>query len=281
VSTIPSPFIGGTDSPRREADGDRELAPPFYPDVQAAAGSPEAASTSQQSETLPPPAAEPEAELQRTEEPVLTGAAADTAEEGVHTEEGGSEESAGEPSQSEPEEVIHVEVLEEEEEGPETTEAEEVAGVGVEATGREAIPIELVEPEGTEAEIPVAEAPIAGLEEIGRLADLQEPRAPQAAPELEQVPEARPAGADELEFPDYLLGPDSIGPEGEGAAEAGEESRRESPERLAEVAGELQRGSLGAWIRTLAAELGSYGAEIAVARAFAAGYLAAKQEEER
>ena len=52
------------------------------------------------------------------------------------------------------------------------------------------------------------------------------------------------------------------------------------PTELDEKAEELREGEFGSLIRTLVDELGPYAAEIAIARAFAAGYLAAKDREE-
>ena len=47
------------------------------------------------------------------------------------------------------------------------------------------------------------------------------------------------------------------------------------------MAEELRAGEFGGLIRTLVDELGPYAAEIAIARAFAAGYLAGKDREEQ
>ncbi len=102
------------------------------------------------------------------------------------------------------------------------------------------------------------------------------------------------SGAAAQELPDFLMGPDGsaaeIEVEGqEVSIEVGAESddtltgvvRLETAERLERLADDLMRGRRGDWIRTLIADLGPQRPEVAVPRAFAAGFLAAKAEEEK
>ncbi len=136
------------------------------------------------------------------------------------------------------------------------------------------------EPEASEYEGPVpvqqaapAEEPV-GIEEMASAAEPQ----PVAAPLEEPGPgEAEPAD-ESIELPDFLLGPDST-----AAAEAPGEAvgpEPPTPEALSRVAEELLDTPDGDRIRQLVAELGSSAAEVAIPRAFAAGYLAAKSREE-
>jgi hypothetical protein len=154
VSTIPTPFIGGSESPRKQSTEKQVLAPPFH------------------------------------------------------------------PGETEAEEATTIEVME-------------------------------VEPVGTE------ERTAADVEEIA----------------------AVPAESD---IPDFLFGPDGAEPEDDEEVVADEEPKPlVSLEELAEQAQALQQGELGDRIRALVAELGSDAAEVAIARAFAAGYLAARDREEK
>jgi len=98
-----------------------------------------------------------------------------------------------------------------------------------------------------------------------------------AAPDVEEIA-AVPA---EKDIPDFLLGPDGAEPEDEEVVAEEEPKPLISLEELAEQAQALQQGELGDRIRALVAELGSDAAEVAVARAFAAGYLAARDREEK
>jgi hypothetical protein len=119
------------------------------------------------------------------------------------------------------------------------------------------------------------------------------------------IPATAPQAPDDenLELPDFLLGTDASAAaqmeaerdtpapevqagEAEPPAESAEDTlagtvRLETGERLTETARELLNGERGDWIRTLIRDLSGYGYDIAVSRAFAAGYLAAKTEEER
>jgi hypothetical protein len=144
------------------------------------------------------------------------------------------------------------------------------------------VEVEALEPEAPEIEVPVqwvdAEEAPAELEELV----LSEEGVGEAAPAGGPPPEAQGLAAAEAEpaIPDFLFGPDGGGPEipvqeTEQAAVLGE-----SLERLAEEAERLLQGEQGERIRALIADLGRHGADIAVARAFAAGYLAAKGREE-
>lgn len=196
---IPTPFIGGSESPRGgETAGRRELAPPFYPQVPAEGVEPAASSE------------------------VHRGTPASKAS---HT--------SREPETQAPEleEVIRIEIVEEEEEP------------------------------GTFEQVPLAAKEPARSIPVDAVGDT-----------------AGPSQAAELEFPEFLLGPDG-GTEKAVTAE-GEEAHEAPRERLAQVADELKRGTLGARIRALIADLRSADAAAAVERAFAAGYLAAKEEEE-
>jgi hypothetical protein len=102
-----------------------------------------------------------------------------------------------------------------------------------------------------------------------------------------------PVAADGTDFPGFLAGPDGIAldveeevpavepvPEDVRTSEEQETVPLASLEQLAEKAAELKAGELDAWIRSLVDQLGPYAPEIAIARAFAAGYLAAKDSEE-
>ncbi len=99
---------------------------------------------------------------------------------------------------------------------------------------------------------------------------LATPFHPEDEVELAQPSEAAQTAAEELELPDYLSEPEAEG-ESEGLP-------AEVIERLARVAHQLLDGEQGGWIRVLIADLSSLSTEIAVPRAFAAGYLAAKDE---
>ncbi len=220
MSTNPTPFIGGTESPRQDPSARDEFAPPYVP------------------------------------------GAHETPAEGVTPPDLGMEspEEALEPTQAE-------------------TGAAEAPPVEVEA----------LEPEVPEIEVPVqwvdAEAEAIFTEEAPAEFEelvLSEEEVAEAAPAGGPPPEAQEPAAAEAEpgIPDFLFGPDGGGPEipiqePEQAPVLGE-----SLERLAEEAERLLQGEQGERIRALIADLGRHGADIAVARAFAAGYLAAKRREE-
>ncbi|UCF20482.1 MAG: hypothetical protein JSU87_03470, partial [Gemmatimonadota bacterium] len=123
------------------------------------------------------------------------------------------------------------------------------------------------------------------------IAGSEEP--PLAAVSTPSAVEIETPGKASLDLPDFLTGPDAIPTvEADGEEIASRDAaesddtlagmvRLETAERLERTANELLRGERGDWIRTLIADLGSRGPEIAVPRAFAAGYLAAKVKEEK
>lgn len=153
-------------------------------------------------------------------------------------------------------------------------EAEEAEVVSLAAEPEDEVaPIGVAEPEsGDEAIVAVG----GEIEEPEPLAnDLEEVAAEEFAIGIEEVEEQEEvvaAEAGDAFFPDFFEGSDGIGP--------AEEAPPSSRERLAQMAEELRAGEFGNLIRTLVDELGPYAAEIAIARAFAAGYLAARDREE-
>ncbi len=107
----------------------------------------------------------------------------------------------------------------------------------------------------------------------------QEEPAPAAAP-LESAEDA-PFELDSAGMPDFLEGPDAIGPD-RPVAETPAPAAASRPATADEVSAQASRlldGAMGDWIRELAAELG-VADPTAIARAFAAGYLAARTEGE-
>lgn len=225
VSRIPTPFIGGTDSPRQDRSAKDQLAPPYVPGADEPAAEDAA------------PADVGLESAEDTLEPVSAEAAAETPAVDIE---------ALEPEAPEFEVPVAVEWVDAE---PETAVGEEapIEFVGFE----EILPSEEVAPE---------EAP-----------------GPAKSPEPEEVP---PAADDQSGLPDFLSGPDGAGPEVPIAESEQTFVPPESPEALAEEAERLLQSKQGERIRALMADLGRYGADIAVARAFAAGYLAAKRGEE-
>lgn len=93
----------------------------------------------------------------------------------------------------------------------------------------------------------------------------------------DEIVAAEPSASD-TEMPDYLLGADSD--DSEVATEQPGEKSVAGNEELADLAVTLQAGPHRESISDLVAELNVYPAEIAVPRAFAAGYLAARKEKE-
>ncbi|UCF19538.1 MAG: hypothetical protein JSU87_16720 [Gemmatimonadota bacterium] len=95
------------------------------------------------------------------------------------------------------------------------------------------------------------------------------------------------------DLPDFLTGPDGVAevyPESQEVTAkfraASDDTLRgvvrlETAERLERTAEDLLRGKRGDWIRTLIADLRPQRPEVAVPRAFAAGFLAARAEEEK
>lgn len=98
-------------------------------------------------------------------------------------------------------------------------------------------------------------------------------------PSAEPEPADQPAGDDE-DLPDFLFGPDTPPPFSSPKGTAATAPLPESPELLATQAEELLEGAHGDRIRDLVASLGAATAEVAIPRAFAAGYMAAKRGEE-
>ncbi|NIN71289.1 MAG: hypothetical protein GTO46_04990 [Gemmatimonadetes bacterium] len=114
---------------------------------------------------------------------------------------------------------------------------------------------------------------------------VEEEVAPAAEPEPAFLSPTADEGAaapqeSDVDLPDYLFGADTPPPftPAEGTAPP---PLPESPERLAHKAEELLEGTFGDRIRDLVASLGAAAAEVAIPRAFAAGYMAAKSGEEK
>jgi hypothetical protein len=210
VSNIPTPFVGGTDSPRRGSDEEKGLQPPYAPGGE--------------------PIPEAEAAAPLTDE--QTGL-----EEPIHVEVGDLDEEDLLPDMS--------------------TEGEDIAIEGA--------MYDLEWPEGPELASEFAEETV-----VTPVEDLPSTAEPAAEP-------AEVAGG-AVEVPDFLLGPD-IG-EAELATEPVSGGPAVPKEELVEMALKLQEGTLGESIRALVSDLSIYKPEIAVPRAFAAGYLAARKEKE-
>lgn len=161
--------------------------------------------------------------------------------------------------------------------------SEESAEVGSEADLDELYEEDLLPDMATEGEEIAVEGP---------MYDLEWPEEPEqeTRPELDEpsdlVPDDAGAGdvmsaepsATDTEMPDYLLGADSDGDK-VATKPAGEEGIADR-KAVAEWALTLQSGPHRDSIRDLVAELNVYPPEIAVPRAFAAGYLAARKEKE-
>lgn len=214
MTNIPPPFVGGTDSPRRDSDEEKALQAPYSPTEEA----------TEPAESVGPEggqatAAEAEAELDELyEEDLLPDMA---------------------------------------------TEGEDIAVEGP-----------MYDLEWPEQPEPETETETAPSEPAGFGPDLQD-FGPDEAVAAEPAEES-PAG--ESEMPDYLLGPDSG--EEEVTAEPPGDASVQSKQELLEMAATLKAGALGQSIRDLVEELNVYPPDIAVPRAFAAGYLAAKNEKE-
>jgi hypothetical protein len=199
VSTIPTPFIGGADSPHTDEAAGQELQPPFYPEPEGEAAE---ATSGAASASLEPPALTEPALLEAEAATPIAETASD--EEEIH---------------------VFIEEVSPEDEAPDA---------------EKALPVEAAAAEGESLEAQEGEAEEAGI-------------------------------------PEFLTGPDTPVP---STRIAGETVRLETPQRLAEAAQDLLQGDQGDWIRTLIADLGPHAPEIAVPRAFAAGYLAARAREE-
>jgi len=226
VPRIPTPFIGGADSPRQDRSAKDQFASPYVPGAdEPAAEDVAAADVGLES-------------AEETLEPISADAGA--------AERPPVEVEALEPEAPEFEVPVAVEWVDAE---PESALGEEVAFEFVEFE-------ELQPSEGAAAEW---------------------------APDLATSPAAQEVAATaeaESGLPDFLSGPDGGGPEIPIAPSEQASVPGESLEALAEEAERLLQGKQGERIRALMASLGRYGADIAVPRAFAAGYLAAKRREE-
>ncbi len=213
MSNIPTPFVGGTDSPRRGSDEEKGLQPPYAPGRDAVTEDEAAAPMTDEQTDLEEPM--PEVIDDLDEEDLL-------------------------PDMS--------------------TEGEEIAIEG--AT------YDLDWPEEPALETPS--------DDVGTTTE------PELTPVADAPTMAEPSVAGErAEMPDFLLGPDS-GDDAEPVADPVSDTPLvTSKEELVETALTLQKGALGGSIRALVADLSVYTTEIAVPRAFAAGYLAAKKEREK
>ncbi len=224
MPTIPTPFIGGADSPQRDTAQGRELARPYTP------GSEE-------------PEAPAAPEVEREPEP-----------------------SPWEPVVEAPDVDIDVTSV------PVETEAREW-----ETEPEEPEPAETLEPQEAEPAEPALAVAVPPTEPIET-----------AEVEVEAYSEGD-AGAEDSEFPSFLFGPDATGGEEPPGAvqrasaapslEAGETD--ETDDRLTELGRELLSGEEGEEIRALIDALRPLTSDIAVPRAFAAGYLAAKRRQEK
>jgi hypothetical protein len=204
VPTIPTPFIGGADSPEQDRTDETDLEPPFFTDE------------SSESPEQPKPG-----------------------------------EGATEPPEAEAEPPFFFE--------EEDAEQEEPLPAAQVAPAQEPIPIE---------EVTLT----------------PEPEPAFLAPETEEAPPGASAPTAEGEgddLPDYLFGADTPPPFTASAEGAAAPPPPESPELLARTAEELLEGTFGDRIRDLVASLGAAAAEVAIPRAFAAGYMAAKSGEEK
>jgi hypothetical protein len=256
VPTIPTPFIGGSDGPRPDTEAEQQIAAPFYPEgieatEQAAERATEAAGVAE-GEAVP---TEPALDwLAKVEEDVAEVEAETEVEPGLGAERAETEalEQAleDEVDVSAAEEIIPIQVVE----------ADEIARAKTVALG-------------TEDELPEVDVPAPVSATVEEAVDSVE------------VSEVVGEAADTFDFPDFLAGPDGADETDAGepleVTQVEDEIRLETGEELEELARELQEGDLGAWIRTLIDDLRPYAAEIVVARAFAAGYLAAHRDKDK
>lgn len=201
MPNIPTPFIGGSDSPSIDRTAKRELQPPFAPGV--------------------------EAEVDPSVRP--------------------AEESAidADPAAAPPVEPDAV------------AEQEAVAEPAVEAAQEEVLVAE-----------PVSEAEADLKTVISEISEAEAPEMPDEAGEMR--------AEEDLDIPDFLLGPDATQTAARSTTDA---ARSETAEALREKAQELLAGEAGDQIRSLISALEGMATEDAVPRAFAAGYLARDREE--
>lgn len=289
MARIPIPFIGGGDLGKRRP-AETKLAPPFFSgEAEEGVSVGEADATPSGEVTVPPEPVEPahvlaEAELEVEPAETLSPAAEvegepDTGEpwpgSGTRPEAEAAVEE-GEAEVTEEGALAEEDALDEGGEGsPPYTPLEAAADLWGEDTG----------PEST---LPASEAELeAPAPERELVADISEPE-----PQLEEGPEAEPQAAamsepeyageveaeeEGLELPDFLLGADGAYEEPvERKAEIGEESRDEGDE-LTRVASDLLGGDHAARIRDLIEKLRSEEADLAIPRAFAAGFIAARE----
>ncbi len=257
MPTIPTPFIGGAGSPQRDTAKRKEFAPPYHP------GSEEPAE-------VPTPAPEPEPAGVPWESD-MGAEEIDVTFERVPVEadagEWVTELEASEPEEAPPAQAEIREPQEAEPAEPVLAEFKTVA-IGP--------PFEPASDEAASEE--------AAFEPIGVAGD------DEAEVATHDLSEEEGEG---YEFPSYLFGPDAttaagplerdefepaVAPE-DGSAEPGE--ARDTAERLTELSRELLAGDEGERIQALIDDLRPLAADIAVPRAFAAGYLAAKRRQEK
>lgn len=253
MPTIPTPFIGGADSPQRDTAEGKELARPYTP-----------GSVEPEAPVTPEVEREPES---APWESVVGAEDVDIDVKSVPVEDEAAE------WQREPEEPEAATAPSAPAESPEPQEAEpaEPALAGFKTVA-----------------VPSMEPPLEPEDEERGSADAVVEPIDAAEAELATFPEAD-EGAEDSEFPSFLFGPDATKGEAprepvEGAGvtpafEAGESEDTE--DRLTELGRELLTGEEGEEIRALIADLRPLAADIAVPRAFAAGYLAAKRRQEK
>lgn len=220
MSTIPTPFIGGTGGPPPDRRREEKIAPPFYTEPQG-----------------PPP--------QERQEP-----APEELVDLVLTEQPAAEEPAG------VEESLEAALLEEAAEP--LSEGEEL----VDLVFSEPL-AEEPEPQTPEQTPPTAAAPTAVAE-----------------PEPARPEPVTPAETDEDLTPDFLMGPDAIGPDEPMGERAEGSTVLPTYDELDGKARELLAGPLAERISALMSDLGPGADQTAISRAFAAGYLAASAQEE-
>lgn len=171
------------------------------------------------------------------------------------------------------------------EEPAEATQEPKPGAATPQAAESEAEPPFFFEPDAPDQEAPPPQQAVSGQEPvpIDEVTFAPEPEPAFLAPQADEAPPEAPAAPQESadeELPDYLFGPDTPPPLSSSQEAAATPPLPESPELLAHKAEELLEGAQGDRIRDLVASLGSAASEVAIPRAFAAGYLAAKRGEE-
>ncbi len=249
MPTIPTPYIGGSDSPRREQTKEG-LAPPYHPEPEGADGiSPAEEPEAQDALTVDTDLSEVE-EVEYVEEAALESEtdAVEVVAEAVAEPEVGEEAVLG--VGNEVEDLVHIDVTEDE--------------IEIDVEESELLTDDL---EGV-----AAEEFAVGVEDPGHQEEVVT-----TAVNDEFFPDFL-GGSDGFESAEDVAAPEAMAAEAEAATE--QEAPLSSRERLARMADELRDGEFGNLIRALVDELGPYAADIAIARAFAAGYQAAKDREE-